>query len=369
MNPALGFGVVFLVFGSVTAARGAPMGAYKQQNLVADQRHMARHVDAKLINPWGIAISPVGVVWVADNATGVSTVYSLKGRPVSLRVSTVYGTRGKPMPLVVSVPPAAPTGAVFNPSADFGVSGPGGSGAARFIFATEAGTIAGWSPDADASAAILRVDNSAAGSIYKGLALGENSSGQFLYATDFHNGKIDVFDANFAPATLTGGFVDPGIPAGFAPFGIQNIGGELFVTYALQDEDAEDDVPGPGNGFVDVFDTDGNFVRRFASHGTLNSPWGLVMAPSCFGKFSGALLVGNFGDGRISAFDTVTGAFLGQLSDSHGNPIAIDGLWGLSFDAQACGKGEPRAKLFFTAGPDDETHGLFGILRPIGKVK
>jgi hypothetical protein len=203
------------------------------------------------------------------------------------------------------------------------------------------------------------VDNSASNSVYKGLALGTNAQGTFLYATNFHLGTVDVFDESFNQVQLAGSFSDPQLPPpslgspGFAPFGIQNIGGNLFVTYALQKPDQHDDQAGLSNGFVDVFDTDGNLLSRFASNGTLNSPWGVALAPDGFGMFSGALLVGNFGDGRINAFDSTTGAFLGQLPDPAGQPISIDGLWGITFQ---------QSTLFFAAGINGEADGLMGTL-------
>ena len=257
---------------------------------------------------------------------------------------------------------ATPTGVVFNGTSDFVITEGAQSGPALFIFATEDGTISGWNQVVDVGHALLTVDSSASGAIYKGLALGSNGAGNFLFATDFSHATIDVFDQNFAPATMAGDFRDPNIPAGFAPFGIQNIDGNLYVTYTKQDEDKEDDVAGAGNGFVDIFDTNGTLMRRFASQGTLNSPWGLVMAPASFGTFSRALLVGNFGDGRINAFDASSGNFLGQLPSETGAPIALQGLWGLIVGNGA--KGGDTDTLYFTAGTDDEHHGTFGSLRP-----
>jgi uncharacterized protein (TIGR03118 family) len=326
---------------------GAPV--HVQTNLVSDLPGMASHTDSNLANPWGIASSATSPFWVADNHTGVSTLYD---------------TSGTPQGLVVTVPPAAggtqgsPTGIVFNGSTDFELS-PGTP--ARFIFATEDGTISGW---ASGTNAILKVDNSASEAVYKGLAIGNNGTSNFLYAANFHAGKIDVFDAAFAPTTLAGSLSDPTIPAGYAPFNIQNIAGVLYVTYALQDADAHDDVPGLGHGFINKFDLNGNFIARFASRGTLNSPWGLAVAPAGFGAFANALLVGNFGDGRINAFDPVTGALLGQLANDSGHAISIEGLWGLRFGNGSSG-GEAN-KLYFAAGiagPDSiEDHGLFGSI-------
>lgn len=310
--------------------------------------------------PWERANPPIASasaspdnasLWVADNHTGVSTLYNTSGTPQSL---------------VVTVPPAAggtegsPTGIVFNGTSDFQVS----AGApARFIFATEDGTISGW---ASGPNAVLKVDNSASEAIYKGLAIGNNGTANFLYAADFHGAKVDVFDAAFAPATLAGHFSDPTIPAGYAPFNIQNIGGVLYVTYALQDADAHDDVPGLGHGFINKFDLNGNFIARFVSRGSLNSPWGLAVAPAGFGAFANAFLVGNFGNGRINAFNHATGALLGQLADHSGHAISIDGLWGLKVGNG--GNGGDLNTLYFAAGiagPDAlDDHGLFGSIAP-----
>jgi uncharacterized protein (TIGR03118 family) len=216
----------------------------------------------------------------------------------------------------------------------------------------------------------VAADRSSVNAIYKGLAMGSSGGNDFLYATDFHNGRIDVFNSSFGLTSLAGTFTDPNTTAGFAPFGIQNIGGKLFVTYAKQDAAAEDDAPGPGNGFVDIFDTSGNFLQRLVSQGKLNSPWGLALAPANFGELSNALLIGNFGDGRINAYNPVTGAPIATLSDTGGNPVAINGLWGLQF-----GNGQPNQAtntLFFAAGPGGEDHGLFGriaqVPEPVGIV-
>ena len=210
----------------------------------------------------------------------------------------------------------------------------------------------------DATHALLAVNRSGAGAIYKGLALAGNGNGHFLYATDFHHARVDVFDSAFHRVRMPGAFTDPGIPEGFAPFGIQNILGDLYVTYARQDDDAEDDVAGAGLGFVDVFDANGHLIRRFASRNTLNAPWGLALAPADFGHFSNTLLVGNFGDGRINAFDIRTREFRGQLRNADHSVVEIEGLWGMAF-----GNGvskQPTHTLFFAAGPGDEEHGLYG---------
>ncbi|QRN98787.1 TIGR03118 family protein [Archangium violaceum] len=326
--------------------------AYAQRNLVSDGAVPAEHVDPNLVNPWGIAFNPFGAVWVSDNATGLSTLYDGNGVPQSLVVSipTPPGDTG----------PGNPTGIVFNGSDQFVVSSGGRSGPSRFIFASENGSISGWSPAVDLTHAILVVDNSRSGAVYKGLALAGTGTGLFLYATDFRNGKIDVFNSAFAPVTLPGAFADPSIPRGFAPFGIQNINGSLYVTYAKQDEDKEDDVAGRGLGFINVFDANGRLIKRLTSRGKLNAPWGLALAPASFGKFANRLLVGNFGDGLINVYDPVTGHWEGRLERPDGSHVRIDGLWGLSFGNGVLN--QPTDTLFFTAGPEDEEHGLYGRL-------
>jgi uncharacterized protein (TIGR03118 family) len=251
------------------------------------------------------------------------------------------------------IPPSAPTGQVFNGNAsDFGDS--------HFIFATEDGTISAWTGGTSAALSF----SSPVGAVYKGLAMASNSQGTFLYATDFHNGAIDVIDSNFAKVTLSGSFTDPSLPSGYAPFNIQNIGGKLYVTYAVQDAAKHDDVSGPGHGIVDVFDLQGNFLQRLISNGPLNSPWGMAIAPTGFGNFGNDLLVGHFGDGTINAFDPSTGDFLGQLDGTNGMPLINLGLWDLTFGNG--GSGGSKSDLYFTAGiPGDgnvEDHGLFGAI-------
>lgn len=329
-----------------------PGTLYAQHNLVSDGGVPAPHIDPNLKNGWGVAFNPNGFVWVADNGTGKATLYDGNGVPQSL-VVTVPGPGGTQ---------GAPTGIVFSSSNDFMVTKGAVSGPSRFIFATEDGTISGWAPNVDPTHAILAVDNSASNAVYKGLALAANGNGNFLYATDFHNGKVAVFDSTFHPATLPGNFSDPHLPAGFAPFGIQNLNGNLYVTYAKQNAERHDDVAGPGLGFVSVFNANGQLIRRIASRGPLNAPWGLALAPADFGIFSNALLVGNFGDGRISAFDVPTGNFLGQMQGADGKRLFIDGLWGIAF-----GNGilnQPTNVLFFAAGPNGESDGLYGRIDP-----
>jgi uncharacterized protein (TIGR03118 family) len=335
------------------AQQAAATSLYEQHNLVSDLLGVADYTDPNLVNPWGIASSPTSPFWVSNNHTGISTLYNGSGQPQALAVTI------PPAP-IGGAPPSSPTGLVFNGGSGFAVT-PGQP--ARFIFATEDGTISGWN---GGTTAFLKVDNSASGAIYKGLAIGNNGSADFLYAANFHAGTIDVFDSNFSPVTLSGFFTDPNMPTGFAPFNIQNLGGSLYVTYAKQAANGMDDEPGLGNGFVDVFDTSGNFLRRLVSDGVLNSPWGLAISSSDFGDLSNALLVGNFGDGEINGFDPITGNLLGTMLNDHGDPLSIEGLWGLKFGNG--GNGGSTDTLYFTAGISGgsqvEDHGLFGTLHP-----
>lgn len=351
------FAFMALLTVGIAPSLQAADSAYQQHNLVSNVQGSAEHADENLINAWGIAFNPNGFVWVSNAGTGTSTLYDGNGVPQSL---------------VVAIPPAgsSPTGIVFNSSDDFVVSqenssGQKVSGPSRFIFATESGTIAGWAPNVNLNNAVMAVDNSTSGAIYKGLALAANGSGHFIYATDFHNNRVDIFDKNFNRITLSGAFSDPNIPAGFAPFGIQNLNGALYVTYAQQDQKGEDDVAGSGLGFVNVFDANGQLIRHIAARGKLNAPWGLALAPANFGKFSNRLLVGNFGDGTINAYDVATGKFIGQLAQSNNKPLRIEGLWGLSFGNGI--QSQPTNALFFTAGPYDEQNGLYGRIEAVAK--
>ena len=361
---ALFFGLVAVLISShrtLVAARAAGLGPsqfYSQHNIVSDIPGLADHTDPNLVNAWGLDSGPTSPWWISDTETGKTTLYNIgTGATSFFTVPGVGGDQG------------SPTGLVFNGGSGFVVNNGVGSSAARFIFSGEDGTISAFRGNPIVTV-VPNANAPAHGAIYKGLAIDSRMAGQHLYATDFHNGKVDVFDTSFHLVNLSGNFTDPNLPAGFAPFGIQTIGNTLYVTYALQDEDAEDDVAGPGNGFVDAYDLNGNLIQRVASTGELNSPWGLALAPADFGRFSGDLLVGNFGDGRIHAFDPTTltpdGEFeaRGLLHSAAGRPIQIEGLWSLQFGhgTTAVGANGLTTTLFFTAGPFEEEHGLFGSI-------
>jgi uncharacterized protein (TIGR03118 family) len=342
--------IVAASMASVSAAHADDPGAnaYHVTRLVADQPGVAMHTDPHLINAWGLVAGPATPWWVADNETDVSTLYDGAGNMI---------------PLVVSVA-GAPTGTVFNGGPGFVVSHGGFSGPSIFLFATEAGKIRGWNPGvtppSPSTKAFFVAGRAWAGAVYKGLAIATASEGPLLYATDFHNGRVDVFNDTFQRVHRKA-FVDPNIPDSFAPFGIQALGGNVFVTYAKRDPATNDDVPGRGLGFVDMFDPEGHLLGRVASRHALNAPWGLAWAPDGFGAFSGDLLVGNFGDGRIHAFEPqANGSFerAGVLRRADGHAVHIDGLWAIEFGNG--GAAGPMTSLFFTAGPDDEQHGLFG---------
>jgi uncharacterized protein (TIGR03118 family) len=316
--------------------------------LVSDGAVPAAHTDANLKNSWGIAFNPQGFVWVADNGTNLATLYDGNGVPQSLVVTIPAGQNGS----------ASPTGIVFNGTQSFTVTENGKSGVAAFIFAGEGGTITAWAPAVGPTNAFVVYDDGAGGAVYKGLALAAMNGSNFLYATDFHNNKIDVFNTGFTKVNMPGAFTDPAIPAGFAPFGIAAIGSNLFVTYAMQDAAKHDDVAGAGLGMVDVYDTSGNLKQHFATGGPLNAPWGIAQAPSNFGSMSGAILVGNFGDGKINAFNASSGQSMGPLNGPSGSPLVEPALWGIAF-----GNGlsnQPTNTLFFAAGPNDEADGLYG---------
>jgi uncharacterized protein (TIGR03118 family) len=352
---------------ALAAEHGQVRGAYVQTNLVSDIASMAAVTDPNLKNPWGLSASATSPMWVADNNAAASTLYRI-ARGAATPIPLVVGIPG-PGDLPGAAPTGAPTGTVFSASSSFVVSENGKSGPSLFLFATEDGTIVGWNPTVDLTRGVIAADRSTAvdsagdvGAVYKGLAINAASGGTLLYAANFRFATIDVFDSNFNLVHLAGSFSDPGIPAGFAPFNVQNLGGKLYVTYAKQNAAKHDDVEGLGNGYVDVFNLNGTFIRRLASQGTLNSPWGLAIAPEEFGHFAEDLLVGNFGDGRINGFDLENGHFRGQLGNGAGEAIHIDGLWGLRFGNAGSG-GDPNV-LYFAAGINHEADGLFGSIQP-----
>jgi uncharacterized protein (TIGR03118 family) len=316
---------------------------YSIRKLQSDVPGVAENTDPDLVNAWGISHSSTSPWWVSNEGTDTSTLYN--------------GNTGAKVPLTVAVD-GGPTGQVFNGSADFQVDAGTGLLPSRFIFATENGSIYGW--NTVGTVAIQAVATPDA--IYLGLAIGSVGSANYLYAANFHAGTVDVFNGTWGPGNLPGTFTDPSLPEGYAPFGIQNIGGVIYVAYAKQDEDGEEEVPCAGCGYVSAFDTAGNFIERVASARDLNAPWGLAMAPANFGKFSGDLLVGNFGDGRIHAFRRGEDGWEehGVMKGTNHRPIKIDGLWGIGFGNGAAAG--PTNTLFFAAGPDDETHGLFGSI-------
>lgn len=336
----------------VPAAHADPSfpNQYGQTNLVADQQGKAEIQDTNLLNSFGIASSPTGDLWVSDNHTGLATTYS----------GAVNGSPVQKDKTVVTIPGGSPTGQVFNPTDDFALSA-NNMNPAVFIFATEAGRISGWNPDVDPTNAINKVNHPNA--IYKGLTLASTASGSRLYAANFSQARVDVFDGMFMPVTLApGAFRDPQVPKGFAPFNVQAIGDNIYVSFAKQDAAKEDEVDGHGLGYVDAFTTDGKLVHRLAPHGVFNAPWGMVMAPDSFGHFAGAVLVGNFGNGIIHAFDPTTGALLGSLRDEHNHQVDIPNLWALRVGNTDFGGTDA---IVFTAGPGDEAHGLIGTLEPV----
>jgi uncharacterized protein (TIGR03118 family) len=361
--------VVLLPLAPVSNAQAR---GYLQHNLVSDKpaAAVADVTDPNLVNPWGIAFFQGGPFWISDNGAGVSTLYDGTGDiiPLTVTVPTPAGDTNPGAP--------GPSGMVWNgnPMAFPVGNNAGNSAPALFIWATEDGTIAAWqgglSPITEAVTVVTNPHfvNGGTGTdpVYKGLAIGNNSSGLFLYATNFRNGKIAVWDSTFsststAAAALNAKFLDPKIPSGFAPFGIQNINGQLWVTYAQQDAAKHDPVPGKGEGFVDVFDTDGNLLRRFAQHGALDAPWGIVLAPNNFGQFSNDILIGNFGDGKISAWKPDTGKFVDWMRDAHDKTIELGTLWTLVFGG---GTVSNPQTLYFTTGLVMEQDGLFGTLTP-----
>jgi len=309
----------------------------------------ANPADGQLINAWGIAFSPTSPFWINDNGTGLSTLYNSTGTRLGL-VVTIPPPAGQPGP-------SAPTGMVFNGTTDFQISVGGVMKPAAFIFATEDGTISAWAGGTGAS---LEVDRSHEHTVYKGLALVSTADGNFLFATDFHNRAIDVFDTHFNRVASIDDF---DVPHRYAPFGIASLGGTVFVTYAIQNDKKHDDVAGLGHGIVESISMTGfPFFHRLISHGDLNSPWGLAIAPASFGSLAGALLVGNFGDGLIHAYSPTTGDLMGTLTNTTGAPIDIDGLWALTPGNDHAGGSSQN--IYFTAGPNGESNGLFGSISP-----
>jgi len=315
----------------------AQADSYSWQNLQSDIHGVATNTDPNLVNPWGMAPNSSGsVIWVSDNGTGVSTLYNQQGIANSLIVNIPGHDKNKP---------GNPTGIVRNATAFFKVTKDGNSLPSRFIFVNEDGTISGWNPGLDPTNAIVAVKGKG-DNVYKGVTMGVANGHNFLFVTDFHKGEVDTYDENFN-LVKTNNFADPNLPKRFAPFGIRNINGQIYVTYALQGPGEHDDVAGPGNGFINVFDTSGNLVKRLVANGNLNSPWGLALIEG------DELWVGNFGDGKINNYDPTTGAFLGTINRADGTPLQFDGLW----DMLPLGSG-----VYFTAGISDEEHGLFGLI-------
>ena len=331
-----------LLAAAILTATSGRADTYSWTNFQSDIPGVAQHTDPNLVNPWGMAVSTSGTIWVSDNGTGVSTLYHQDGTASSLVVEIPRARRNRGT--------ANPTGIVFNSTSSFQGSKNGTSAPALFIFVSEDGSISGWNSTLDLTHAIIAVDNGTNRgvnqAIYKGATLGVANGHNFLYVTDFHTSKVETYDENFHRVTPNG-FVDPNLPSGYGPFGIRNFNDEIFVTYAKQDAAKEDDVACAGCGFVNVFDTSGNFLRRLVSNGNLNAPWGLTLTED-------GLWVGNFGDGLINVYDPVTGTFIETLMRADGTPLQFDGLWDM-LPAQAGG-------IFFTAGIADEEHGLFGII-------
>ena len=331
---------LLLLAAAILTATSGRADTYSWTNLQSDIAGVAQHTDPNLVNPWGMAASPTGIIWVSDNGTGVSTLYHQDGTALSLIVT---------IPAEHHHDTGTPTGVVFNGTSFFQVTKNGNSQPARFIFASEDGVISGWNSMVDPTNAIIAVDHhhhmGPDHAVYKGATLGVANGHNFLFVSNFHSGHVETYDENFHQVTPNG-FVDPNLPDHYAPFGIRNFNNEIFVTYAKQDHRRKDDVACAGCGFVDVFDTSGNFLRRLVSNNELNAPWGLV-------EVEGELWVGNFGDGLINVYDPMTGAFIETLMRADGTPLQFDGLW----DMLPLGNG-----VYFTAGIADESHGLFGII-------
>jgi len=332
------------------AALSLPASAQKVNitYLTSDITAVGNNLDGHLVNPWGMSISPTGPWWISDNGTGLSTLYDGNGVPQSL---------------VVTIPPAqsgntgTPTGTVYNASTtDFKIHGI----ATPFLFCTEDGTISGWYTG---TTAFIALNNNSSGAVYKGMALASAAGHNYIYVANFHAGTVEVYDGTYTAHTFSSGqFTDSSIPTGFAPFNVQLVGSNLVVTYAKQDAAKHDDVPGPGNGYVDIYDTQGNLIRHLQHVLFLNSPWGVVQAPASFSGFGNDLLIGNFGSGLITAYNLSTGAWIGNMLNVADLPVQINGLWGIAFGNG--GSGGPATTLYFTAGYFDENHGIFGMITP-----
>jgi uncharacterized protein (TIGR03118 family) len=344
---AVALAMAALVLGTAVARSGSVPGTYSVHYLNSDVPGLAANTDPDLVNGWGIAAPTTGPWWVADNGTDKSTLYNAAGVKQGL---------------VVNVTNGVPTGMVFNGDGGFVLAG---TASARFIWASESGTISGWNPAVDPNHSVVKVHDPTA--VFKGLALATAATGPQLYATDFANGRVDVFSSTWGPGVATGGFTDPNLPSGYAPFGIANVNGMVVVTFAKQEAGSTDEQHHQGFGVVDAFDTNGDLISRVATHGQLNAPWGIAMAPAGFGPFAGDLLIGNFGDGQINAYaPQADGSWerAGALRDSSGRQISIDGLWGIGFGNNAAAG--PATTLYFAAGPNDENDGLFGSITANG---
>jgi uncharacterized protein (TIGR03118 family) len=343
--------------GVVIGGRSAPIGgansgqgasSYTVSYLVSNGAALSAHVDANLVNPWGIAFAAGGPAWIVNNRSNTATRYDAKGVPILPTLRFPVGSNGN----------SNPTGIVVNVSSDFVINSV--AGPAAFIFSGEGGSISAWS-QGSAAGIVNLYDDRSGGAVYKGLTFATTGGVNLLYATDFRNNKIDVFDRNVSKTSVSGNFSDPSIPAGFAPHGIATASNRIYVTYAKQlTPGSREVVSGAGLGFVNTFEADGRLILRTVSAGVLNAPWGIAIAPSGFGLFSGALLIGNFGDGVINAFDPVTGRHLGSLRDARGDLIVIPGLWGISFGNGA--DSQPATTLYFTAGPNNEADGVYGSI-------
>jgi uncharacterized protein (TIGR03118 family) len=322
---------------------------YLVHNLVADQTGIADHTDANLINPWGNGFSAGSPFWVGNNGTGTSTLYDGTGTATALVVQIPAAGGGANGPV---------TGVLVNSVTTAFLLAPGKQ--SQFMFCSEDGVISGWNSTVDATHAQILLDNSKTNAVYKGCAIGGTATAPLLYVANFNSGKVEVYDANMKAVVTAGAFTNPAVPAGFAPFNVQVMGGKAYVAYAKPDAQKHDDVAGVGNGFVSVYDLSGTLLQSLVAGGNLNSPWGMAIAPATFGDFGGALIVGNFGDGMMNAYNLTTGARMGTLSDLHATPLVIPGLWSLNFGN---GSRSDAGTLYFTSGPGQEMHGLLGSIQ------